>query len=64
MTLSTEEQQIVDSAKKVSLTRAVVFKANQIVFERFLRTLELDFPEIYVIYKATSAGRLRIEKEA
>ncbi len=63
MTLSLEEQQLFESVKKTSLTRALVFKSNQIDFERLLRTLQQDFPDVYVVYKATSGGKLRIVHE-
>lgn len=64
MTLSPDEQQLIDTAKKVSLTRALVFKSDQLAFERLLRTVKFDFPEIFIVYKATSSGKLCIQHES
>jgi hypothetical protein len=46
--------------KKTPETISIVGKATEAEFQRLLRTLEFDFPEIHIIYKRISPGKLWI----
>ena len=46
--------------RKIPETISIVGKATEAEFQRLLRTLEFDFPEINIIYKRISPGKLWI----
>lgn len=53
-----EESQI--PLKKTRETLAIVGKGTEKEFQRLLRMIELDFPEIHVLYKRMSPAKLFI----
>jgi hypothetical protein len=59
MTFSTK--QLVESLEKTSIAHGLVIKSTQADFLRLLKTIEFDFPGIYVVYKADSIGKLYIK---
>lgn len=58
----TPEQELIDSLQKVSVTHGLVLRGPQVDFLRLLKTLEQDFPELYVVYQTSSTGRLWIKR--
>lgn len=59
MTFNTK--QLVESLEKTSIAHGLVIKATQADFLRLLKTIDQDFPAIYVVYKADSVGKLYIK---
>ena len=50
--------QLLDSLVRVHLTHGIVFRGTQMDYARLLRTLELEFPDLYIVYKASSVDKL------
>lgn len=51
-------KQLIDSLEKTSISHGLIIRSTQADFLRLLQTIEMDFPEIYVVYKADSVGKL------
>lgn len=47
---------------KTSVTNALVYLGPEESVRRLLKTLEIDFPEIRIVYKTSSVGKLWIQK--
>ena len=58
----TPEKELIDSLQKVSVTHGLVLRGPQVDFLRLLKTLEQDFPELYIVYQTSSTGRLWIKR--
>lgn len=56
------EKELIDSLQKVSVTHGLVLRGSQVDFLRLLKTLEQDFPELYIVYQTSSTGRLWIKR--
>jgi hypothetical protein len=56
------EKELIDSLQKVSVTHGLVLRGPQVDFLRLLKTLEQDFPELYIVYQTSSTGHLWIKR--
>jgi hypothetical protein len=56
----TDEELAAEPLKRIPQTCAIVAHMTEKTFVRLLKTIETDFPEVKVRYKAMSPGKLWI----
>ena len=56
------ESELFESLQKVSVTHGLMLRGPQVDFLLLLKTVEQDFPELYVVYQTSSTGRLWIKR--
>jgi hypothetical protein len=51
-------KQLVESLEKTSISHGLIYKATQADALRLQQMIEIEFPQIYIVYKADSVGKL------
>ena len=56
------DQELLDSLTTVSLTHGLILRGTQADFARLQRTLNLEFPDLFLVYKVSSVEKCWIKK--
>ncbi|NLF88842.1 hypothetical protein GX563_08475 [Candidatus Bathyarchaeota archaeon] len=59
-TNNNQPSELLDQLTKIKFTHAFVVRGTYAAFSKLEKTLETEFPDLFVVYKANSAGKLFI----